>query len=146
MNQLTFTLFLDYFYNNFAVTFVLCCMGVAIRNIVNESNTNNNKISITKTMASSIFSTTLVCAVNEYIDISFNTYALVCVLIGIWSAKIISLATNSKFMGKIVSKFLKGISSPIMKAVSDTLIEEDKDSDNKSTNIPKDEDLQKNKE
>lgn len=131
MDQLTFTLLLDYIYNKFAVTLVLCSVGVVIRNIISDFSCNR-KVSIGKTVASSMFSTVLMCAVKDYIDIAFSIYVLACVIIGMWSTRIISLVADSKFMGKVTKRLLKSIANPVADAVSDVLDEENKNNDGKN--------------
>ena len=72
-----------------------------------------------------MFSTVLMCAVKDYIDIAFSVYVLTCVIVGMWSTKIISLVADSKFMGKVTKRLLKSIASPVADAVSDVLDEEE---------------------
>lgn len=131
MDQLTFTLLLDYIYNRFAVTLVLCSVGVVIKNIINDIS-SKRKVSIGKTVASSMFSTVLMCAVRDYIDIAFSAYVLICLIVGMWSTKIVSLVADSKFMGKVTKRLLKSIANPVADAVSDVLDEENKNNDGKN--------------
>lgn len=146
MDQLTFTLLLDYIYNRFAVTLVLCSVGVVIKNIINDIS-YKRKVSIGKTVASSMFSTVLMCAVKDYIDITFSVYVLTCVIVGMWSTKIISLVADSKFMGKVTKRLLKSIASPVADAVSDVLDEEENKNndgiDNKPTTVDDNDNLSK---
>ena len=146
MDQLTFTLLLDYIYNRFAVTLVLCSIGVFIKNIINDIS-YKRKVSIGKTVASSMFSTVLMCAVKDYIDIAFSVYVLICVIVGMWSTKIISLVADSKFMGKVTKRLLKSIASPVADAVSDVLDEEENKNndgiDNKPTTVDDNDNLSK---
>lgn len=142
MDQLTFTLLLDYIYNRFAVTLVLCSVGVGIKNIINDFS-YNRKVSIGKTVASSMFSTVLMCAVKDYIDIAFSVYVFTCVIVGMWGTKIISLVADSKFMGKVTARLLKSITNPVTDAVSNVLDEENKNNDdkeNKPTTVDENED------
>ena len=71
MEQPTFTLLLDYLYSQFAVTFILSIVGVVIRVTVKTIN-NKDRVSIGKLIASTMFSTFLMCAVREYIHINFS--------------------------------------------------------------------------
>ena len=146
MDQLTFTLLLDYIYNRFAVTLVLCSIGVFIKNIINDIS-YKRKVSIGKTVASSMFSTVLMCAVKDYIGIAFSVYVLTCVIVGMWSTKIISLVVDSKFMGKVTKRLLKSIASPVADAVSDVLDEEENKNndgiDNKPTTVDDNDNLSK---
>lgn len=145
MDQLTFTLLLDYIYNRFAVTLVLCSVGVVIKNIINDIS-SKRKVSIGKTVASSMFSTVLMCAVRDYIDIAFSAYVLICLIVGMWSTKIVSLVADSKFMGKVTKRLLKSIANPVADAVSDVLDEENKNNDgidNKPTTVDDNDNLSK---
>ena len=72
------------------------------------------------------------CAVKDYIDIAFSIYVLACVIIGMWSTRIISLVADSKFMGKVTKRLLKSIANPVADAVSDVLDEENKNNDGKN--------------
>ena len=125
MEELTFTLFLDYLYNRFAVTFVLSIIGVVIR-VMHKNVNARQKIDIGKVIASAFFSTILMCAVSEYIEIVFSIYALICVIVGIWSNKLIQIVMDSNFMGKVVIKYIKKIATPVAESLEETLKEENK--------------------
>ena len=124
MDQLTFTLLLDYLYHKFAVTFVICIIGVMIKVISNTIGTGQ-KISISKMIASTMFSTVLMCAIGEFVYINFSLYVLLSVVIGMWSNSIISFALNSKFMSKLLLKYFKKTIGPVAKTISEALEEED---------------------
>lgn len=124
MDQLTFTLLLDYLYHKFAVTFVICIIGVMIKVISNTIGTGQ-KISIGKMIASTMFSTVLMCAIGEFVYINFSLYVLLSVVIGMWSNSIISFALNRKFMSKLLLKYFKKTIGPVAKTISEALEEED---------------------
>ena len=126
MEQFTFTLLLDYIYHRFSVTFILTMLGVVIRILMSNVN-HKEKVNIGKVLASTMFSTILMCAISELVAFAFTVYVLVCVLAGMWSMKIVSLGLNSKFMTKILSKYLKSIAGPVAKSISDALEEENND-------------------
>ena len=130
MEELTFTLFLDYLYNRFAVTFVLSIIGVVIRELFRSFN-NQQRVNIGKLLASTVFSTIIMCAISEYIDFVFSLYALCCAIVGIWSNKIIQLVTDSKFMGKVAVRYIKRIATPVAESLEETLKEEEKDRESK---------------
>lgn len=138
MEQFTFTLLLDYIYNKFALTFLIAILGVVIRTLMSNVSAKQ-KVSIGKVLASTVFSTILMCAIRELIPFTFTVYVLVCVIVGMWSMKIVSLVMDSKFMTKFISKYLKSIAGPVAKSLSDALDGEDDNVDEeKSTTNNKD--------
>lgn len=132
MEQPTFTLLLDYLYSTFAVTFILCIIGVVIR-LISTAVNNKQRVSRGKLIASTMFSTFLMCAVGEYIHINFSVYVFLCVVVGMWSTKIVSLALDSKFMSKVTLKCLKKVASPVAKSISEALDDDTKDAANKKS-------------
>lgn len=138
MEQFTFTLLLDYIYNKFALTFLITILGVVIRTLMSNVSAKQ-KVSIGKVLASTVFSTILMCAIRELIPFTFTVYVLVCVIVGMWSMKIVSLVMDSKFMTKFISKYLKSIAGPVAKSLSDALDDEDDNvGEEKSTTNNKD--------
>lgn len=138
MEQFTFTLLLDYIYNKFALTFLITILGVVIRTLMSNVSAKQ-KVSIGKVLASTVFSTILMCAIRELIPFTFTVYVLVCVIVGMWSMKIVSLVMDSKFMTKFISKYLKSIAGPVAKSLSDALDDENDNVDEeKSTTNNKD--------
>lgn len=121
MDQLSIALLLDYLYNKFAITFVFSLVGTSIKDIAVVSKTNTARFKLKTLVATSTFSTIVLCAIGEYFKVSFSIYALICVLGGMWSNKVLQMATNNKFMSKFLANLLKRISSPITGAISDTL-------------------------
>lgn len=132
MEQPTFTLLLDYLYSTFAVTFILCIIGVVIR-LISTAVNNKQRVSRGKLIASTMFSTFLMCAVGEYIHINFSVYVFLCVVVGMWSTKIVSLALDSKFMSKVTLKCLKKVASPVAKSISEALDDDTKDAAKKKS-------------
>ena len=132
MEQPTFTLLLDYLYSKFAVTFILCIIGVAIR-LISTAVNNKQRVSRGKLIASTMFSTFLMCAIGEYIHINFSVYVFLCVVVGMWSTKIVSLALDSKFMSKVTLKCLKKVASPVAKSISEALDDDTKDATKKKS-------------
>lgn len=132
MEQPTFTLLLDYLYSKFAVTFILCIIGVAIR-LISTAVNNKQRVSRGKLIASTMFSTFLMCAVGEYIHINFSVYVFLCVVVGMWSTKIVSLALDNKFMSKVTLKCLNKVASPVAKSISEALDDDTKDAAKKKS-------------
>lgn len=133
MDQVTITLLLDYLYSKFAVTFILSIIGVVIRMIVNNVN-SKQRVSTGRLIASTMFSTVLLCAIGEFVYINFSVYVLLCVIVGMWSTKLVSLVLDSKFMGKFTMKYLKRVSGTVAKSLSEALEEETESEDKKSKN------------
>lgn len=136
MEEFTFTLLLDYLYHRFSITFILTMLGVVIR-ILMSSVSSKQKVSIGEVLASTMFSTILMCAIAEAIQIAFTLYVLICVVAGMWSTKIVNLAMNSKFMTKLVTKYLKNIAGPVAKTLTDTLDDENNGVDKSKDNTKK---------
>lgn len=126
MEQPTFTLFLDYLYSKFAVTFILCIVGVIIK-VITTSVNKKQRVSIGKLIASTMFSTFLMCAVGEYIHINFSIYVLLSVVVGMWSTDLVALFLNSKFISNLTLKYLKTVAGPVAKSISEALDEENTD-------------------
>lgn len=80
-----------------------------------------------------MFSTFLMCAVGEYIHINFSVYVFLCVVVGMWSTKIVSLALDSKFMSKVTLKCLNKVASPVAKSISEALDDDTKDAAKKKS-------------
>lgn len=137
MDQLTFTLLLDYLYSNFAVTFILSIIGVVIRLVVKNVGAKQ-RISIGRFVASAVFSTILLCALRNYVDIDFSVYVFLCIVVGMWSPNIVSVVLDSKFMTNLLKKYLKGVSEPIAKSLSDALEDENKKDTADNTNAIED--------
>lgn len=137
MDQLTFTLLLDYLYSNFAVTFILSIIGVVIRLVVKNVGAKQ-RISIGRFVASAVFSTILLCALRNYVDIDFSVYVFLCIVVGMWSPNIVSVVLDSKFMANLLKKYLKGVSEPIAKSLSDALEDENKKDTTDNTNAIED--------
>lgn len=134
MDSLSIYLLLDYFYNKFAVTFILSVIGVSIREIVGNVNEKKH-IQIGKIIVSSLFSTVAMCAIGDYFHIAFSLYALVCVIFGMWSIKIVSFILTSRFANavlKTVSKNGPSVASDFVESAMDDDTENKKQS-NKSS-------------
>lgn len=136
MDPISFSLLLDYLYNNFAITFVFSLIGVSVGQIARNVS-KNNAIKIKRVIASAVFSTVVLCAVNEYFKVSFSIYVLICMIVGIWSDRLLRLVTNSKFMTKFITNLFKKIATPVTTAISETLEESEKEKSDKKKNTNK---------
>lgn len=151
MDSIYISLFLEYLYKKFAVTFILCLIGAFLKQSTLNSK-KANKIKLGSLFSPTIFSTVLMCAIIDYVDMNFSVYAVVCVLVGMWSSILLKLFLDTKFIKKLVAIVLKKISGPLSE-YSDELIEEieeeqkeeDKEKDessqqDSSSNVNKDDD------
>lgn len=139
MDPISFSLLLDYLYNNFAITFVFSLIGVSVGQIARNVS-KNNAIKIKRVIASAVFSTVVLCAANEYFKVSFSIYVLICMIVGIWSDRLLRLVTNSKFMTKFIMNLFKKIATPVTTAISETLEESEKEKSDKKKNTNKKDD------
>lgn len=121
MDQISIALLLDYLYNKFAITFVFSLVGTSIKDMVVVSKTNAVRFKLKTVIATSTFSTIVLCAIGDCFKVSFSVYALICVLGGMWSSKLLQLATSNKFMSKFLANLLKRVAGPVTGAISDTL-------------------------
>lgn len=134
--EITKTVLLDYLYNKFAITFVLCLIGAFIKECAKEYNNpiekkeKRNVLNMKIVLSSSIFCTFLMCAIAEYANIQFTIYALICVIAGMWSSIIIRAAMNFRFMKTFLINFFKNL-GPVFKASSKAIQELENTDDNK---------------
>ena len=93
-------------------------------------------LDIKRIVTSTVFSTFLMCACAEYIDLPFSVYAITSVFCGMWGLVIINFAMSGKFMSKFMNNFVKKITDPILKSAvesaSEALKEKDKDDQNET--------------
>lgn len=152
MDSIYLSLFLEYLYKKFAVTFILCLIGAFLKQSTLNSR-KAKKINLVSLFSPTIFSTIILCAIIDYVDMNFSIYAVVCVLIGMWSSILLKLFLDTNFIKKVVAIILKKISGPLSK-YSDEIIEdieksnledensEDESSDkDSSSDVDKDDDL-----
>lgn len=136
-NTITLYGLLDYLYNRFAVTYLLCFLGVVIGQSLNIF-TNKNKIpkptnAFNISMQGALV-TVILCALQDYITIkSMSTYVFLCTFLGIWSPFITKAITNIKVVKALIVNISKHIKDPLITAVSETIgeLDENTDSDKK---------------
>lgn len=137
MGNITFNILLEFLYNRFAVTFIFCLIGSCIREALKTTKKDSkSKINIKKIATSTMFSTFLMCACAEYIDLPFGVYAVLSVFGGMWGLVIAELAMNGNFVIKFLGKLTKKvITDPIVKnaleSASETIKEEEEKSSKK---------------
>lgn len=113
---------LNYLYNDFTVSFVICLCGAIIKDVI-DTYKNSTKINIRQIILSTIFTTILLCAIRVYITIEFNIYILVCIVAGMWGDSILQAFTNSTIIITILKKILKSINDPLSNVISHTIDE-----------------------
>lgn len=118
MDTVSVTILLEYLYNKYLVTFMLCLMGSFMKETMLLSK-KYKKINLRKIMLSGFFSSLIVCALTDYVSMTFAVYSVVCVLFGMWGYQLLLLFLNTNFIKKLVSIFLKNISGPLSKYASD---------------------------
>lgn len=146
MSDITVDILLEFLYNEFAVTFVFCCIGSWIREAMRLKKKDESKIlNIKRIVTSTVFSTFLMCACARYIDLPFEVYAAISVICGMWGLVIINIVINGKFMSKIAVKIAKKISDPILKSAVEAASEyvEEQEKQEKDLKNNKDENQQK---
>lgn len=117
---------LNYLYNDFAVTFVICLCGAIIKDTM-DTYKNINKINIKRVIFSTIFVTILLCAIRVLIDVKFNIYIFICVVAGMWGYIVLDAFSNAKFMLIFLKKIAKGSNSTLGNTISDVLEETEKE-------------------
>ena len=133
MDSIYISLFLEYLYKKFAVTFILCLIGAFLKQSTLNSR-KAKKIKLLSLFSPTIFSTVLMCAVIDYVDMNFSVYAVICVLVGMWSSILLKLFLDTKFIKRIVAIVLKKVSGPLSEYSNEILkdIEDENDEDESS--------------
>ena len=131
MNDLTFSVLLEFLYNRFAVTFVMCFVGSWMRGVF-MNNKNERKIfDIKRVVISTLFSTFLMCACSVYLNLKVEVYILLSVLCGMWGLAIMKLVMSENFLLLLVKNFSKKVADPIVKGTMEavTQVSEQKDTE-----------------
>lgn len=139
MQDITIDVLLEFLYNRFGVTLVFCLLGSLIRQglkVTSSKKDIKSRMLDMKHMAvSSIFSTFLMCACADYIELQFSIYATFCVICGMWGLALCKIAINGKFMSNLLYSASGKISNPIIKSAVDSaskeLEEQQKEEENK---------------
>lgn len=124
---------LDYIYNRFAVTYLMCFIGVIIGYVFKIMYKDLKKLgpaSAAKMALQSVLITVILCAVQDYASIkSFNAYMLLCIFMGMWSPLIMNAITNVKLIKLFIVNISKRVKDPVIKAIGDTVTEMNDESD-----------------
>lgn len=134
MNDITVDILLEFLYNHFAVTFIFCLIGSLIRETTRSTTSKDKEskmLDIKRIVTSTVFSTFLMCACVEYIDLPFSVYAITSVFCGMWGLVIINCAMSGKFMSKFINTFAKKITNQLVKNAVESASEVLKENENK---------------
>lgn len=132
---------LDYLYNRFAVTYLMCFLGVMIGQSLRIFSNGLKKIkpaSAFNIAMQGALVTVIMCALQDFINIkSMNVYVLCCTFIGLWSPLVIKLITNLTVVKKLIVNITKRLKDPVMAAVGETIdqMDENELSDNNKKEI-----------
>lgn len=146
MNQFSIDILLEFLYNKFATTFMFCLFGsivreyLTVKNFINKTDSNSKnggEMNPGKVVISAIFSTILMCACADYVnvDLHIEVYAIISVVLGMWGIGIMKAMLDKKFINSFLKRITKVITDPLIKSAvesaSDTLEIEAKELDNK---------------
>ena len=154
MNQFSIDILLEFLYNKFATTFMFCLFGSFVREYLTNIKTDSNnkkigKFDPGKVVISAIFSTILMCACADYVnvDLHIEVYAIISVVLGMWGLSIMKAILDKKIVNNFFKNIVKLISNPLIKSAvesaSESIDQELKESDKKQQT--KDETDNKNK-
>lgn len=147
MEAITIDILLEFLYKKFAVTFILCLVGSFIREVsITTKGKTSKMLSIKKIVTSTVFSTFLMCACSEYVDLPFSVYAIINVLCGMWGLAIVDLLITDNFLLKFLRKLIKKIASPLLKIFVESVAEVAEEKQKEKENSKKKSKKKKNKE
>ena len=142
MDVISLGLLLEYLYDKFVVTFILCLIGGIIRETA-SSAMKQRKMNASKMMASVVLASALMCALVDYVKVPFSIYTIICILVGIWAPILLKLIMNTKFMARLVSNIAANMKDPIAKGISTALNELDEDVKRGEDNEPTEDKMEK---
>lgn len=124
MEDLSIDALLEFLYNRFAVTFLLCMFGSFTREVfLPVKKKKAQVINIKRIVTSTVFSTFLMCTLADYIELTFSAYAVVSIICGIWGLIIVQVAVNENFVTKFLLKMVDKIPSPVVKSAAESASE-----------------------
>ena len=141
MSAISLGMLLEYLYTKFLVTFMLNLMGAFIRESVDKKI---KRLNPKRMIASAMFSSVLLCAVADYITMSFSLYVLVGIINGIWANAVLTAFLSASFMKKLAMNVFKTVPQSTVKAIGKTIEElEDNTNENKEESETKSNNLSK---
>lgn len=117
------------------IPFILILLGSVLAELINYRH--KAKVNIVRLFANATIFTVVTCAVISVsqIQISFEVYVAICVVLGYisWKFKLVQVIFDKQFLMSILSKILSTCSKPIAKAASVALdeLEEQEKKNNK---------------
>ena len=133
---------LSYLYGSFLVTYVLCVIGLLIKEVLYNASDNKKRpspISIKRVIFASIPVTAIICAAKDKFDMSFSMYVLICLMGGTCSGFICNVLINNNLPLILIKAIAKAVKDPMMDAISETAeqvskkISEEENKDNDDT-------------
>lgn len=153
MEDLSIDVLLEFLYNRFAVTFLLCMVGSLTREMFLPTKKKKSKLlNIKRIVTSTVFSTFLMCTFADYIDLTFSAYAVLSILCGIWGLIIVQIAVNENFVMKLLLKLADKIPNSLAKSAAESASEvlcpccEDKEEDSDESKDSDESNKKKNKD
>lgn len=117
---------LSYLYGSFLITYVLCVIGNIIKEVLYNSK---HVIPIKRVIFVTIPVTAVLCMIQDRFHITISLYVLICLIGGSASGLVADIIMNSKFIIKLLKSASKVVSDPLIKVVSETVNEMEKDID-----------------
>ena len=117
---------LSYLYGSFLITYVLCVIGNIIKEVLYNSK---HVIPIKRVIFVTIPVTAVLCMIQDRFHITISLYVLICLIGGSASGLVADIIMNSKFIIKLLKSTSKVVSDPLIKVVSETVNEMEKDID-----------------
>lgn len=118
MDAVSVNILLEYLYKRYIVTFLLCLVGAFIKEST-MSTAKVKKISISRILSPSIFSSVLICALSDYMKVPFGVYTGICILAGMWSYPLVKLFLNVKFIQHVIKSGLAKLGGSLGKKLSE---------------------------
>ena len=141
--NLSVDILLEFLYT-FAVTFIFCFIGSLMRESFKSTKRKRKKsrmLDINRIVTSTMFSTFLMCACADYVDLQIGMYAILSVLCGIWGLTIFSVIVNKKFLSLFLINMAKkkieiddSILESAITTASEILEEEENENDHQKNN------------
>lgn len=124
MQNISVNILLNYGFN-FLLIFVICLFGSFTRDAYNTVS-KKTKISVIRIIISSLFSSIILSALNEYAKLSFGIFVFVCFCVGMWSFEILKVFFNFKAIFIVIKNIFKQFKDPVFKGISDAMEEVEK--------------------
>lgn len=112
--------------SNYLLAFIVSMLG-AFSNDAMIALKKQRKMNLLRIIIPSIFSAFLLCALEDYFNVSFQIYMFICFFFGMWSFNLLKVCTNSKIILIFAKNLFKILKDPISKSVSETIVEMEKD-------------------